>query len=227
MAVANEAPGFQSLIGRIIHQHLVEFFMAARPPFFGPFSGMAPIIQEDLKRLKDSTPSFFLLGLALVALGILALGYSTFFTIASMEILGVFLIIGAGLFIGGAFFTGNWGGFFLTLMMGVLQLNVGLMCVRHPAEAAIVYTLLLAVFFMVGGLFRIFAAAASPFRGRGLVLLNGIVTLILGVMIWHQMPFSGLWVIGTFLGIDLVFNGICYLQIGLEVRRLPDFPTAG
>jgi len=106
-------------------------------------------------------------------------------------------------------------------MMGVLQLIVGLICVRHPAEAAIVYTLLMAVFFMVGGLFRIVTALASPFRGRGWVLVNGIITLILGIMIWQQMPFSGLWVIGTFLGIDLIFNGWSYFLLGLDVRRLP------
>jgi uncharacterized membrane protein HdeD (DUF308 family) len=200
--------------------------MAGNNQSFGLFSGLAPLIQEDLKRLKDSAIWFLCLGAALVVLGICAIGYAAFFTIATMEIVGAFLVIGAILFIGGSFFTGNWGGFFLTLMMGVLQLNVGLMCLRHPAEAAIVYTLLMAVFFMVGGLFRIFASVASPFRGRGLVLVNGIVTLILGVMIWHQMPFSGLWVIGTFLGIDLLFTGISYVQIGLEVRRLPDINPA-
>lgn len=200
--------------------------MAGNNQSFSLFSGLAPLIQEDLKRLKDSSIWFLCLGAALVALGIFAIGYAALFTIASMEIVGAFLVIGAVLFIGGSFFTGNWGGFFLTLMMGVLQLNVGLMCIRHPAEAAIVYTLLMAVFFMVGGLFRIFASVASPFRGRGLVLVNGIVTLLLGVMIWHQMPFSGLWVIGTFLGIDLLFTGISYVQIGLEVRRLPDINPA-
>ncbi|MFN5328856.1 MAG: HdeD family acid-resistance protein [Planctomycetota bacterium] len=196
--------------------------MAANNSMFGPFSRLAPLIQEDLKRLKDSSIYFLILGAALAALGVCSIGYAALFTIASMEVLGFLLVVGGAMFVGGSFFTGNWGGFFLTLLMGVLQLNVGLMCIRHPAEIAIVYTLLMAFFFMVGGLFRIFAAVASPFRGRGLILLNGIVTLMLGVMIWHQMPFSGLWVIGTFMGIDLIFTGISYFQIGLEVRRLPD-----
>ncbi len=48
---------------------------------------------------------------------------------------------------------------------------------------------------MVGGLFRIVGSLAGRFHGRNWVLMNGIITLILGIMIWQQMPFSGLWVI--------------------------------
>jgi uncharacterized membrane protein HdeD (DUF308 family) len=196
--------------------------MALDPPAFGPLSGLAPVIQEDLKKLKGAWLWFLMLGGALIVLGMVALFYSTLFTIVSVEVFGFFLIIGAVFYIGGSFFTGSWGGFFLTLLMGVLQLVVGLICVRHPAEAAIVYTLLIAAFFMVGGLFRIAGSLAGRFRGRGWVLANGIVTLVLGLMIWEQMPFSGLWVIGTFLGIDLIFNGWSYFVLGLNVRQLPD-----
>jgi uncharacterized membrane protein HdeD (DUF308 family) len=196
--------------------------MASETPPIGPFSGLAPVIQEDLKKLKGAWLWFLILGVALILLGMVAISYSTFFTIASVEVLGIFFVVGAAFCIGGSLFTGSWGGFFLTLLTGVLNLIVGLICLRHPAEAAIVYTLLMAVFFMVGGLFRIVGSVAGRFRGRGWVLLNGIITLILGIMIWQQMPFSGLWVIGTFLGIDLIFNGWSYLLLGLSVRKLPD-----
>jgi uncharacterized membrane protein HdeD (DUF308 family) len=204
-------------------QLLVEaLFMAAGISPFGPFSGLAPVIQEDPKKLKGAWLWFLILGGALILLGIIALLYSTFFTIASVEVVGVLLLVGAALCIGGSFFTGSWGGFFLTLLTGVLQLVTGLICVRHPVEAAIVYTLLLAVFFMVGGLFRIVGSLTGQFHGRNWVLMSGIITLILGIMIWLQMPFSGLWVIGTFLGIDLIFNGWSYFLIGLKVRQLAD-----
>lgn len=195
--------------------------MATNIAPFGPFSGMAPMIQEDLKKLKDASLWFLILGAALIVLGLAALGYAAFFTIATVEIYGIFLVIGGALYIGGSCFTGSWGGFFVTLLMGVLQLIVGLICFRHPAEAAIVYTLLLAAFFMIGGLFRILGAAVGQFRGWGWVLVNGVITLILGIMIWQQMPFSGLWVIGTFLGIDLLFNGWSYVMLGLNARKLP------
>src|ERR1700686_3927755 len=111
---------------------------ADTPP--GPGFSLAPVIQEDLKKLKGAWLWFLILGAALIVLGMVALAYSTLFTIASVEVFGFFLIVGAAFAIGGSFFTGSWGGFFLTLLTGVLQLVVGVICVRHPAEAAIVYT---------------------------------------------------------------------------------------
>lgn len=182
---------------------------------------LSPLIQEDLRHLKSAWVWFVVFGLALITLGVTALAYSTLFTIATVEVLGFFLIFGGVLYCAGAFFTGSWGGFFLTLLTGVLQLVMGLLCARHPAEAAIVYTLLMAAFFMVAGLFRIVAALSGTFRGRGWVVLSGVITLALGVMIWQQSPISGLWVIGTFLGVDLIFNGWLYVVIGLNVRQLP------
>ncbi len=190
-------------------------------PSTSPFSRLSPNIQEDLKKLQGAWIWFVALGVALIALGVSALTYSSLYTIATVEVIGFFLILGGATYIAGSFFTGSWGGFFLTLFTGVLQLVMGAICVKHPSEAAIVYTLLMASFFMVGGLFRIVAAVSGLFRGRGWVLINGIITLALGVMIWQQIPFSGLWVIGTFLGVDLIFNGWLYLLIGLNVRRLP------
>ena len=190
-------------------------------PSTSPFSRLSPNIQEDLKKLQGAWIWFVALGVALIALGVSALTYSSLYTIATVEVIGFFLILVGATYIAGSFFTGSWGGFFLTLFTGVLQLVMGAICVKHPGEAAIVYTLLMASFFMVGGLFRIVAALSGLFRGRGWVLINGIITLALGVMIWQQIPFSGLWVIGTFLGIDLIFNGWLYFLIGINVRRLP------
>ena len=53
------------------------------------------------------------------------------------------------------------------------------------------------------------------------MLLNGVITLLLGVLIWRQWPFSGLYVVGLFVGINLVISGASYLNLGLAARRLP------
>lgn len=195
--------------------------MVDESPRPGLIIRLSPVIQEDLKHLKNAWIWFVLFGVSLIALGTASLTYSTLFTIATVEVVGYFLIFGGVLYCSGAFFTGSWGGFFLTLMTGVLQLVTGLLCTRHPAEAAIVYTLLMAAFFMVAGLFRIVAALSGSFQGRGWVVVSGVITLALGLMIWQQSPISGLWVIGTFLGVDLIFNGWLYVVIGLNVRQLP------
>ncbi|NBO93722.1 MAG: HdeD family acid-resistance protein [Planctomycetia bacterium] len=179
-----------------------------------------PRIEEDLKQLRKNWFYFVLFGGLLISLGLAALVYSAAFTIASIEVFGFFMVVSGVLLISGSFLTGDWGGFFLTLLCGVLQLITGFICIRHPEKAAIVYTLLLAIMLVVGGVVRIVASLSGRFRAWGLVLLNGVVALILGLSIWAEMPFSGLWVIGTFLGIDLILTGGTLIGLGIESRKL-------
>jgi uncharacterized membrane protein HdeD (DUF308 family) len=182
---------------------------------------MAGVIHENVAELRRSWGWFLALGILLTLLGLVALSYSCIATITTVLVFGYFLLIGGVFHIVGAFFTRGWGGLFLGLLAGVLYLAAGFIVVNHPTEAAIVYTLLIAVFFFVDGLFYIFAALTGRFRHRGWVLLSGIVTLILGVMIWKQWPLSGLFVVGLFVGINLIFSGVGYMMLGLSARRLP------
>ena len=188
---------------------------------------MARLIQEDVKDLHDSWFWFLLLGIVLIVLGLAVLSYTgmVWASIATAIVFGGFMVVGGIVYIVGAFFTRGWGGFFLSLLAGVLYLAAGVVLIDHPLEAVILYTLLLAVFFFVEGLFRIIAALAGQFRHWGWVLLNGVVTLLLGVLIWRQWPLSGLYVVGLFLGINLVVSGVTYATLGLKVRKLPAGPA--
>ncbi len=190
------------------------------PAFGGPFP-MARVIHESLKDLHDNWGWFVALGVALIVLGLVAMSYSVAATISTALVFGFFLL-GAGVcYLVGAFFTRGWGGFFLSLLAGVLHLAAGVIVLNHPFEAVILYTLLMAVFFFVEGLFRCVAAIAGRFRHWGWMLFNGVVTLLLGVFIWRQWPISGLYVVGLFLGIDLVISGVSYVSLGLNARKLP------
>src|SRR5438552_76718 len=91
--------------------------------------------------------------------------------------------------------------------------------VARPVAGALSLTLLLAAFFVVGGVSRIMTALAIRFPGRGWTLLSGMVTLLLGIVIWRQWPISGLWVIGTFVGLDLIFDGWSLVMLGMRARQ--------
>jgi uncharacterized membrane protein HdeD (DUF308 family) len=93
--------------------------------------------------------------------------------------------------------------------------------VANPAAGALSLTLLLAAFFMVGGILRIVAAVSFRFPGRGWAVFGGLVTLVLGAMIWSEWPTSSIWVIGTFVGIDLIFDGWSLVMTGMAARQLP------
>jgi len=194
-------------------------FISQQGPGYRP--GFARVIQEDLQELRASWFWFALLGAALVVLGLVALICSVTTTIVTMFIVGWFLLIGGVFYLVGAFFTRGWGGFFLSLLAGVLHIVLGFITLNHPAEIATLYTLFLAVFFFVEGLFRVVAALAGRFHDWVWVLLSGLITLLLGVLLWRRWPEDALWVIGTFVGIDLIFSGVSYLALGMHAKNIP------
>ncbi|MEP7150378.1 MAG: HdeD family acid-resistance protein [Nitrospira sp.] len=166
-------------------------------------------------------------GIAFVGLGSMAFAYSVLVTLASVFVLGWALVFG-GLFQAiHAFKVSKWNGFLLELLMAILYVVVGLMMVAHPEAGAMSLTLLIGAFFLVGGLFRIFAGTMLHPPGRAWLLLSGAVTLLLGLLIWAEWPVSGLWVIGTFVAIDMIFSGTWLIMLAVNVRRLPLSGTQG
>lgn len=173
----------------------------------------------DLEEFRQNSGRFLALGILMIILGMVALGCTVTTTLFSIMLLGWVLIITGVVEAGGAFWERKWGGFFLHLVVGILYAVVGFMLVANPKAAAVSLTLILAVFFIVSGIFRIFTALSMQFPHWGWLLFNGIVTLILGVLIWRQWPVSGLWIIGLFIAIELILSGWTWVMLSLAARR--------
>jgi uncharacterized membrane protein HdeD (DUF308 family) len=181
-------------------------------------------LRHGLSALRGNWLWFVVLGGVLVALGIIALGSVVIASLAAAVAIGILLLLaGVGEVIG-AFWCRGWSGFFLELLSGVLSIVVGLLFLRAPLNALAALTLLIACFLMVGGIFKIVAALSYRFAAWGWSLASGIIDVILGVMIWQEWPASALWVIGLFVGINLLFRGINWIALGLALRALPQ-PT--
>lgn len=162
---------------------------------------------------------FLILGVVLIVIGTIAIGSAELMTMVSVLLFG-WLLIFAGLFeIIHGFARRAWGGFFINLMGGLLYGVTGLLMISHPGIAAITLTLLIALLFIVAGTFRIFVAFATPIHHRGWLILNGAISLILGFCIMDSWPVSGLWVIGLFLGIDMIFDGWTEVMLALSSGR--------
>lgn len=189
--------------------------MAATFPYFLAAS------TDDLRHLRRSWVWMVALGVGLGVVGVAAVAYPAAATLATVSVVGAFLLVaGAGEMASGVF-ARRWGGFFLHLLCGLLYLLFGLMLLDRPALGAVGYTLVLALFFMASGVARLVFALGHRFHGWGWAALNGGVTLLLGLLIWQELPEAALWVIGTFVGIDLVFNGLSWVMLGLAVRSAP------
>jgi uncharacterized membrane protein HdeD (DUF308 family) len=161
---------------------------------------------------------FLALGLVSVFIGLLAIGSAFIATLASVVVFGVLLLTAGITEVIHAVVVRNLKGFALHLLASALYLIVGLFMLEDPVRAAAVLTLLLAASFLVGGVLRIIFSLAVRFHAWPWVLLNGAVDLILGLLILSGWPEASLWVIGLFVGIDLVFHGWSWIILALSVR---------
>jgi len=157
-------------------------------------------------------------GIALIILGLIALYCAVTATMVSVDIFGWLLVIGGVLSLVDAFVQRRWGGFFMELFAGILYIIVGLMVVANTAASAVVLTLVIALFLLIDGVFRIVTALSVRFPHWPWMLFNGVVGVLLGIMIWRQWPWSGLWVIGLFVGIELILYGWSLVMLGSMAR---------
>jgi uncharacterized membrane protein HdeD (DUF308 family) len=175
----------------------------------------------ELEALHESWPFVTGLGVALILIGVVAISSSFFATLATMLTFGILLLVGGIVQVFTAFWGRQWRGFVAQVLAGVLYLVVGVFLIERPLEAAAGLTLLVAAGLLVGGILRTILAAMERFNGWGWALLNGVVSAALGVAIWRQWPLSGLWVIGLFVGIEMLLSGMSWVMLGLGMRSLP------
>jgi uncharacterized membrane protein HdeD (DUF308 family) len=173
-----------------------------------------------LEELHRHWALFLSVGVALMALGIVATLTAGLSTIVAVDFFGWILVIAGAVVTIHAFWAKRWSGFFLQLLSGLLYLVAGWMLATHGELSAIALTLVIAISFVVQGAFRIGAALSTRIDGWDGLLVSGIITLLLGLMIWNEWPLSGVWVIGLFVGIDMFFYGGWFVSLALAVRTL-------
>jgi uncharacterized membrane protein HdeD (DUF308 family) len=183
-----------------------------------PQADSANVLSTEMACLRKNSFWLLVLGVLLIVVGLVAISSSFFATLATVVILGVLLMIGGAVEVVDAFLGRGWRGFWLHLLTGIVYLVLGFLMVQRPLAAAAIFTLMLAAALFVGGLFRIIVALSERFYGWGWVLLNGVITLVLGILIWREWPEAAYWVIGVFVGIDMLFDGWSLVITVLTVR---------
>jgi uncharacterized membrane protein HdeD (DUF308 family) len=175
---------------------------------------------HELHPLREQWWCFLLLGIALVVFGSFCIIDPLVPSLASVVFLG-FLLMAAGIAqIVSAFWAGKWSGMLIHILIGVLYAVVGYMVIDAPVINMVLITKFIAIFLIVSGAFRVIAALAVRFHDWGWALLNGGVTFLLGVIINRQLPEAALWVIGLFVGIEMIFNGWAWVMLALGLRAV-------
>lgn len=178
---------------------------------------MAQIVRDAAQARKD-WGWYVALGVLLILVGIYAIWAEGAATLASVFALGIVLLIaGIGQLVA-AFMARGAGHVILLLLVGVLDIIVGLMLLEHPIGGALVVTLLLAALLVFGGVFRFVSALWLQFPNYGWVALSGVLSTILGLLLWAQWPISAIWFIGFVVGLNFIFAGITWTWLGLKLK---------
>ena len=174
-----------------------------------------------LEPLRAKSGWIVALGIVYIIAGVIALSSIVMATVVSVFVVGIMMVIAGIAEIVNAFQIKTWGKFLLWLLLGALYVVAGFLTFENPYLAAAILTLFLGVALIVSGVTRIILAfgmqAAMPWV---LVLLSGIITLLLGLIIVAHWPVASLYVLGIFLGVDLLLAGASWVGIGLGLRRL-------
>ncbi len=161
------------------------------------------------------------LSIFLIILGALAIlspiVASAFFT----SFIGWVTLISGAMMIIGSFVSKPVRGFWLNLIVGIFYVIAGWYILSNLVAAVAVLTFTLGILFIVEGIFTIVLGFTQK-AGRSaswLVVFNGVITLLLGILVLNNWPSSVLWLIGLYVGISLFFSGISLLVAALVTRR--------
>lgn len=159
----------------------------------------------------------FACGVALVVLGLLALGNLVNATLVTTALLGLLLVVAGVVELFAAFAGRDSGGWrFLHAVLGVIYVFVGFNVFVDPLRGAVALTIVVGAMLVIDGGVRI-ANAFIVGRSFWMSLIGGVVNLLLGLWIVTGIPYSGV-AIGFFVGLMLIVGGISWMVFGWTAR---------
>ena len=158
-------------------------------------------------------------GAAMVGLGVLAIALPFIFTVAFDLAIGVLLVGSGAVHAVHAVQVRRWAGAIPRLFVALLYLAAGVLILVRPLTGALALTLVLSAFLVAAGVSRlILASHLHGHAGWGWTLASGILSILLGVFIFLGWPSTAVWVLGLFIGVDLLFAGWSLLGLTMLPR---------
>ena len=178
-------------------------------------------LQTPGKVAKKATGWFIVIAVLFILLGLFAIVEPFTAGLGVTLLVGWLLVIGAVAHFISAFKGGGAKHVILQSLVGLIYLIGGGYFLTHTIMGVSTLTLLLATVILVEGIFELVAyIRLRSSSGAGWLLVNALVTLLLGGLIWFHWPSSSVWAIGTLVGVNLLMTGISRLMLGLAARKL-------
>ena len=184
------------------------------------------MVQNSSGLVQRASTLTILWGVLLICLGMFALASPLVAAVAVNGLVAWLILLAGVVHLVVAFHSREAGSVIWRLLVGLAYLCFGGYLIARPLAGVASLTLLLASLFLVEGIFDIvlFFRAPSAMRSSWF-LLDGIVTLLLGLMIYMQWPSSSAWAIGTLVGVSLIFSGLTRVMVALTVRKAVSSPS--
>ncbi len=161
------------------------------------------------------------IGIISIIFGVLALLFPWWATLAIELVFGAFLLTVGILELVRILFDRPLDGVAPSVVFGILAILTGALLLVYPLQGMFTLTLVLAIFFLLGGLFKTASALTlRPARGWGWLLTSGIVSIVLGIVVLAALPASALWLLGILFGIDLILFGIAQVIFATATRQI-------
>jgi uncharacterized membrane protein HdeD (DUF308 family) len=184
-------------------------------------SKISDVFAAGIAEVRKSWVWFLLIGILLMVLGATCIVKAQTATTFSILVLGWILMISGVFWLINSFLAIASPMFFLFLLSALIRGGIGYLLIRHPNAGAEGVTMLLAVLFIVGGLFRTAGASVIKFPWWGWTVLSGIVAVVLGVYLLANWPVASTFFVGIVIGVDLLFDGGALMAFGAAIRSLP------
>lgn len=163
------------------------------------------------------------LGIVTIIMGAAAILFPLFSSIAVAIIIGFAFVVAGIAQIIAAFSYPKWGVRILTFIVGALCLMAGVFLLANPVDGLFALTIVVATIFLAEGVLKtIYAFRMRPLPGWGWLLFDGILSTVLGFMLWIQFPSSALWALGILAGISILISGWTMTMLGVAIGKLID-----
>jgi len=165
-------------------------------------------------------------GVSLIVLGMLAVGSPLLAAVAVNAAIAWLIVLAGVVHVILAFHahsSHSSGSVIWKVLVGLAYVCFGAYLIAHPLLGVASLTLVLASLFLVEGIFNlVLFFRARSIQGSTWVLIDGIVTLGLGLMIYLQWPSSSAWAVGTLVGVSMIVSGVSTVMVSSAVRRVAD-----
>lgn len=177
-------------------------------------------VEQVVGEVRKNRGWLMFMGIVMIILGAVGLSMEISLTVVSVLYFGFLVVFGGVVMLIDAFRAGAWRSKLWHVLIALVYIAAGGVMITNPAASAVWITLFLASFFVAVGVLRVVIGFQS--RGRveswGWIVFAGVISMLLGLVIFAKWPVSGLWVIGMFVAIELILQGISMISIARAVR---------